>query len=143
MKDDDHDNNGCAVEPRMRDTVRKGDDRENTYYVEFDDRNGDCYGIIMQGGECWGRHGGNGNGKWNCNGRCGPGCGSWTCSNWARTCLKHDACGWYMEATGGSKNEDCKDEYNQAVIDTMDPCSYYISPWQVGRGQCEGDASSC
>ena len=73
-------------------------------------------------------------GKWDCNGRCGPGCGTWACSNWARDCLKHDVCGWYFEATGGSSNQDCGDEFDEAIWDTATPCS---------SSTCRGDQSSC
>lgn len=31
-----------------------------------------------------------------CQGKCGPGCGDIDCGAWARDCLRHDICSWYV-----------------------------------------------
>lgn len=44
------------------------------------------------------------------------------CSNWAADCLRHDVCSYYYGATGGGKDGNCGDEYDDAVDDTINLC---------------------
>ena len=124
-------------DPRLRDTIKNFHNSDNTYYVEFDAYdNGQCYGITMQGGECWGTNPGNGAG-YNCQGRCGPNCGTWACSNWGRDCLKHDVCSWYFESSGGSSDTHCGDEFDIAQNDWAHCCI-----WPCPR-KCKGQSNTC
>lgn len=120
--------------PRLRDTIKSG--KNNKYYVQFDDKWGNCYGILMDGGECWGTNPIN-NGNYDCLGRCGPGCGTWACSNWGRDCLKHDVCGYYFNAEGGAADDHCGDEFDQAQNDWGHCCV-----WPCAR-KCKGQSNSC
>jgi len=127
-----HDENtDCSTSPKLSDTVEGNG--ENTYVVQFDGADGECLAIRMEGGECWGAHPNNG-GNYNCQGRCGPGCGSWTCSNWGRDCLKHDVCSWYFSSSGGASDSNCGDEWGDAYNDWANNCFW---------GPCKGSASSC
>ena len=138
--------------PRMRDTIKNLNQASNKYYVEFDDRDGKCYGIVMQGGECWGRPYPSYDGNWDCMGRCGPACGGVICSNWSRDCLKHDVCGWYHKSRGvlqtppgllipnpynGATDPDCGDEFVFADNDYQSCCV-----WPCRR-RCKGQKSTC
>ena len=110
-------NYGCSrSSPRMRNTVFASPET-NTYYVQFDDAGGNCFGIIMEAGECWGMHPTNG-GDYDCQGRCGGGCSNGN-SNWARDCLKHDVCSWYFSASGGFLDSNCGDSFGQATNDFL------------------------
>jgi len=109
-----------AMTPRMKDTVHLGDVSENTYYVEFDDRKGKCYAIIMQAGECWGKHPTNTDSTYDSQGKCGSSSTNGQ-ANWARDCLKHDACSWYFGATGKAADKDCGDEFYHAHLDWSRP----------------------
>ena len=123
-------NYGCSsTSPRVRDTVFAGPST-NTYFVKFDDSAGNCFGIVMQAGECWGDHPTNG-GDYDCQGRCGAGCSSGN-SNWARDCLKHDVCSWYFSASGGSSDSNCGDSFGHATNDFL----------SFGSG-CRANGDSC
>ena len=124
--------------PKLRDTIDDGSSNLNKYYVEFDDSAGNCYGIIMHGGECWGDNPNGGN--YDCQGRCGRGCGSLftLCSNWGRDCLRHDVCSWYFEASGGRNDINCGDEYNMAFNDWYQCCFTLICD-----AGCKGPSSAC
>jgi len=126
-----HDENtDCSTSPKLSDTVEGNG--ENTYVVQFDGADGECLAIRMEGGECWGTHPNNGR-DYNCQGRCGEGCGYSTCSNWGRDCLKHDVCSWYFGSSSDDYYEsDCGDEYYDAYNDCY---------W--GSGFCSGPYSSC
>eukprot|EP00484_Ammonia_sp_Unknown_P019086 CAMPEP_0197033018 /NCGR_PEP_ID=MMETSP1384-20130603/11540_1 /TAXON_ID=29189 /ORGANISM="Ammonia sp." /LENGTH=175 /DNA_ID=CAMNT_0042462759 /DNA_START=21 /DNA_END=545 /DNA_ORIENTATION=+ len=102
--------------PRLRDTVAYGESSSNLYYVEIDDKDGNCYAVRMYGGEDWGSNARN-NGGYNCMGRCGPNCGSWACSNWGRDCMKHDVCSYFFSATGNTNDDNCGDEWDDAQND--------------------------
>ena len=104
--------------------------REWWYVVQWDDRNNNCYEILMQAGECWGnniqRSASPGvNFNYECQGRCGDGCqsGIAVCSNWARDCLKHDVCRYFHPNNGGASDIDCGDEYNDANDDYTACCA--------------------
>ena len=101
---------------KLQNTVDDKEGKGNTYIIKFDDKDGNCYGIKMYGGECWSKHPVTGS-NYDCMGRCGAGCGSWTCSNWGRDCLKHDVCGWFLSSKGASFDKNCKDEFWQAYND--------------------------
>ena len=118
-----------STSPRMRDTVYAGA-AANTYFVKFDDQAGNCFGIVMQAGECWGQHPTNG-GDYDCQGRCGAGCDNGN-SNWARDCLKHDVCSWYYSASGGSSDSNCGDSFGHATNDFL----------SFGSG-CRANGNSC
>jgi len=111
-------NYNCAsAAPRLKDTIFEGSST-NTYFVKFDkNRRGECYGIIMQGGESWGKQP-NTNSDYDCLGKCGPGCTNGK-ANWARDCLKHDVCSWYFGASGAFFDGDCGDSWIQASNDYM------------------------
>jgi len=104
--------------PKLRDTLFTGP--TNTYFVKFTSSEDKCYGIIMQGGECWGKRPNTG-ASYDCQGRCGAGCRhtNLVTSNWARDCLKHDVCSWYFGASGGGSDPNCGDEYNDAFNDWL------------------------
>jgi hypothetical protein len=132
-----HDNSDCSDNsPRLRDTIEDPSSPENEYYVQFSDKDGNCMGIIMHGGECWGTQPQN-SGNYDCMGRCGPGCGTWACSNWGRDCLKHDVCSFYYSASGGAGDDHCGDEYQQALNDWGHCCV-----WPCKR-ECSGQSNTC
>ena len=124
-------NNNCAESPRVNDAV---DGKiENDYVVQFDGENGECLAIRMQAGECWGVHPIT-TANYDCQGRCGPGCGSnKVCNRWGPDCLKHDVCSWYYGATGGAKNVNCGDEFHDAVNDYMALCWYVMRRYILHR----------
>eukprot|EP00455_Lapot_gusevi_P026694 TRINITY_DN2815_c0_g1_i1.p2 TRINITY_DN2815_c0_g1~~TRINITY_DN2815_c0_g1_i1.p2 ORF type:complete len:184 (-),score=43.36 TRINITY_DN2815_c0_g1_i1:91-642(-) len=96
----------------------------NRYIVQFKAPTDQCKEILMQVGECWGAHPTNG-GTYNCQGRCGPSCGSkTTCSNWAKDCLKHDVCSWYYGSSGGASDPACGGAFNQAQNDWITDCLF-------------------
>ena len=123
--------------PKLGDTINNMYGNNNVYYVEFDDVNNNCYGIVMRGGECWGDSP-NG-GDYNCMGRCGGGCGGgWgQCSNWARDCLKHDVCSWFFGSSGALFDENCGDEWQQGTWDYTSCCYSWCG------AVCAGDHDSC
>lgn len=92
------------------------------YQVQWTSEKNECFELIMQMGESWGKAP---NGEvHDCRGRCGMGCGSWAtmCSNYGPDCLKHDVCAWYHESTGIGLDGNCADEYGQAVNDYATDC---------------------
>jgi len=105
-------------------------DQGKEFLVQFDGADGDCVEIIMKNGECWGDHPQTGD-NYDCQGRCGGGCGSWSCSNWATDCLIHDVCSWYYGATDGLADRNCGDSYATAIDDTVSLCFW----WR--QQQCE------
>ena len=115
--------------PKLKDTIKRGG-KANQYYVQFDSKDNECWGILMEGGECWG-------GDWNCLGRCGPNCGSWACSNWGRDCLKHDVCSYFFSASGMIFDDHCGDEWAEAQNDWSHCCV-----WPCAR-VCKGTGNSC
>lgn len=91
-----------------------------TFIVQFNGQDNICTEILMRQGECWGPHPSNPENSYDCQGRCGGGCGkSWAVSNWARDCLKHDVCSWYYGADGLFADVNCGDEAWKAVDDTI------------------------
>ncbi len=64
----------------------------------------------------WGT-GGNG-GNYACMGRCGAGCsGTSIYGRWTQDCLEHDVCSYRYNASGGSSDGNCGDEYDNAFDD--------------------------
>lgn len=112
----------CATTPTLASFI-KGDlnSPQNLFFVKFkatnDPINGQCYGVVMRGGECWGTNPIN-NGNYDCQGSCGGGCGNWyQCRGWGFDCLRHDACSWFYGATGANCDLNCGDEFVQAQDD--------------------------
>ena len=137
---DPDDNTRCHKEKsgnRLKSTVDEKEGKGNEYIVKFDDKDGNCYGIKMYGGECWGIHPTT-DSNYDCMGRCGAGCGSWTCSNWGRDCMKHDVCGWYLSSTTGFRDKNCKDEFWDAYNDRERCCHR----WCLGGSKCRGPRST-
>lgn len=126
----------CSNEwPKLYDAMSWNQYYYNRYLVQFDDYDGNCFEILMFGGECWGMHPTNG-GNYDCQGRCGGGCGyGAVCSNWARSCLKHDVCSWYFGSSGGAFDQHCGDEFRQAQNDYLQDC--------ITGNACNGGANSC
>lgn len=114
----ENENYDCGdATPKMKDTLFTGAST-NTYFVKFkDDETDECYGIIMEAGECWGDQPNTGS-NYDCQGRCGAGCSNGE-ANWARDCLKHDACSWYFSASGGLTSKTCGDEFEDATNDFL------------------------
>jgi hypothetical protein len=54
-----------------------------------------------------------------CMGRCGADCGWGAPSSWTKDCLDHDACSYRNNASGGSSDPNCGDEYDEAADDWM------------------------
>lgn len=103
--------------------------RHQNVLVQFNDSKGVCREILMRPGECWGT-------DYNCMGRCGAGCGTWSCSNWAADCLRHDVCSYYFTASGGSNDPNCGFDFDLAIDDFIRICAV---PW---RTACEASDSS-
>lgn len=61
-----------------------------------------------------------------CMGRCGPGCQPWYAvdSAWCKDCLDHDQCSNVYFASGGSSDDRCGDEYDEAFDDWTWGLSY-------------------
>lgn len=58
--------------------------------------------------------------NYGCMGRCGADCGSWWIpSSWTKDCLDHDMCSYLNNASGGSSDPNCGDEYNEAADDWL------------------------
>ena len=58
--------------------------------------------------------------NYGCMGRCGADCGSWwVASSWTKDCLDHDVCSYKNNASGGSSDPNCGDEYNEAADDWL------------------------
>jgi hypothetical protein len=53
-----------------------------------------------------------------CMGRCGGSCGSrWIPSSYTKDCMDHDQCSNVNNASGGSSDSNCGDEFNHAADD--------------------------
>ncbi|MEM9103219.1 MAG: hypothetical protein AAGB12_12940 [Pseudomonadota bacterium] len=52
-----------------------------------------------------------------CMGRCGGGCGGVLPSSWTKDCMDHDQCSNINYSSGGAGDENCGDEFNQAIDD--------------------------
>lgn len=85
--------------------------RKNTFVTaEYDDSNGNHSDRVEVGSEPRKDYG--------CMGRCGSGCGRWGIpSAWTKDCMDHDQCSNVNNASGGSSDRNCGDEFNEAADD--------------------------
>ena len=85
--------------------------RKNTYVTaEYDDRTGQHYDRVLVGSKAKTNYG--------CMGRCGADCGRWwVASAWTKDCLDHDQCSAVNNASGGSSDPNCGDEFDEAADD--------------------------
>ncbi|CAJ1416634.1 unnamed protein product [Effrenium voratum] len=101
--------------------------RDEQVLVQFTDGSpelgGNCTEILLWVGECWGLD--PDGDSYDCLGRCGVGCqeeGPGLCSNWAKSCLKHDVCSYFYNAKGGAADVHCGWAFNLAAPDFVRPC---------------------
>ncbi|WP_299315700.1 hypothetical protein [uncultured Aquimarina sp.] len=85
--------------------------RKNTYVnAEYDDSRGNHKDRIKVGSKPRNNYG--------CMGRCGGDCGRWWIpSAWTKDCMDHDQCSNVNNASGGSGDRNCGDEFNEAADD--------------------------
>ncbi|MBW1296806.1 hypothetical protein [Aquimarina litoralis] len=85
--------------------------RKNTYVTaEYDDSNGNHRDRVKVGSKPRRNYG--------CMGRCGADCGRWWIpSAWTKDCMDHDQCSNVNNASGGSSDRNCGDEFNEAADD--------------------------
>jgi hypothetical protein len=57
--------------------------------------------------------------SYGCMGRCGADCGWGAPSSWTKDCLDHDACSYRNNASGGSSDPNCGDEFDEAADDWL------------------------
>ncbi|SNR15493.1 hypothetical protein [Tenacibaculum jejuense] len=86
--------------------------RRNSYVkAEYDDRNGRSYSDNVKVGS-------KPRANYGCMGRCGADCGRWWIpSAWTKDCMDHDQCSNIFNASGGSSDPNCGDEFNEAADD--------------------------
>ncbi|WP_299902809.1 hypothetical protein [uncultured Aquimarina sp.] len=85
--------------------------RKNTYVTaEYDDSSGNHRDRVKVGSKPKRNYG--------CMGRCGADCGRWWIpSAWTKDCMDHDQCSNVNNASGGSSDRNCGDEFNEAADD--------------------------
>ncbi|SEK22247.1 hypothetical protein SAMN04487910_0004 [Aquimarina amphilecti] len=85
--------------------------RKNTYVnAEYDDSRGNHKDRVKVGSKPRNNYG--------CMGRCGGDCGRWWIpSAWTKDCMDHDQCSNVNNASGGSSDGNCGDEFNEAADD--------------------------
>ncbi|WP_108803009.1 hypothetical protein [Aquimarina sp. Aq107] len=85
--------------------------RKNTYVnAEYDDSRGNHKERVKVGSKPRTNYG--------CMGRCGGDCGRWWIpSAWTKDCMDHDQCSNVNNASGGSGDRNCGDEFNEAADD--------------------------
>jgi hypothetical protein len=89
--------------------------------VQYDDRQGAVKSVPVVVGANWAKSA-CGSGDYACMGRCSAGCGGFG-GGWTLDCLEHDACSHDKCASGGSRDPNCGDEYNNARSDIFASCS--------------------
>lgn len=85
--------------------------RKNTFVnAEYDDSRGNHSDKVRVGSKPRNNYG--------CMGRCGGDCGRWWIpSAWTKDCMDHDQCSNVNNASGGSGDRNCGNEFNQAADD--------------------------
>jgi len=85
--------------------------RRNTVVnAEYDDSRGNQRDRVRVGSKPRANYG--------CMGRCGGDCGRWWIpSAWTKDCMDHDQCSHINNASGGSGDRNCGDEFNEAADD--------------------------
>ncbi|TPN88630.1 hypothetical protein [Aquimarina algicola] len=85
--------------------------RKNTYVTaEYDDSRGNHRDNVKVGSKPRNNYG--------CMGRCGSDCGRWWIpSAWTKDCMDHDQCSNVNNASGGSSDRNCGDEFDEAADD--------------------------
>lgn len=85
--------------------------RKNSYVnAEYDDSRGTHKDRVKVGSKARKNYG--------CMGRCGSDCGRWWIpSAWTKDCMDHDQCSNINNASGGSRDKNCGDEFNEAADD--------------------------
>lgn len=88
--------------------------RKNTYVnAEYDQgRNGTRYSDRVKVGS-------KARAGYGCMGRCGADCGWGAPSAWTKDCMDHDQCSARFNASGGSGDSNCGDEFNEAADDWL------------------------
>jgi len=85
--------------------------RKNSYInATYDDSRGNHRDRVKVGSKPRANYG--------CMGRCGADCGRWWIpSAWTKDCMDHDQCSNVNNASGGSGDRNCGDEFNEAADD--------------------------
>lgn len=89
-----------------------------TYTAVYDDRYGQTTSEYVVAGANWGLNAAGTGGDYSCMGMCGAGCrGIFGMYRYSKDCLNHDACSHDKNASGGSSDLNCGDEYDAASDD--------------------------